>query len=258
VVANEPFLRVTQPQMSVPGRDVYGRPIQPKSNFIPPALELSFPPEIRLLDATNYVAKRSGQVTLKNNKLEFSDTYKIEELGRSYYQKRVWPCSVMVVPDLEAPVHWEIQGDLEVLGHWACPNIVVQGDASAKSGIHTNMVGCVKIFGNFESSYIQVTRLGVGGNLIVTGSILQSEVRALGTVQVRGAPGAIMGSTLEIFGSLISNKVGSDSGRKTFIRIHKTEKPKKTPTRIGSLAKGTEMMGEGTNWIQETDGVYSV
>jgi hypothetical protein len=257
VEQNVPFLKVTLPKESKTGRDVYGRPVEPKLKYLPPAVELEMPEEICLLDQEMYVSSRSGQVKLKGHKLFFSSTYILEELGQSVFQKRVWPCGVMLNSDLEARVVWEVKGDLEVKGHWSVPSIVVHGNAIARSGIHTNLQGCLKVFGDFKATYVQMTRMGVGGNLTVDGAILQSELRVVGNVDVKGSPGAIMGSTIDTFGNMSASKVGSDNGRRTTIRIHPSDDRKRRPSRINSLSKGTEMDVDGKAWVQETDGFFT-
>ena len=257
VFPNIPFLKVTLPQEGKPGKDVYGRPVEPKSNYLPPALELRLPEEVMLIDDELYISNRAGQINMRGNSLYFSSTYLLDELGKIYYQKRTWPCSLSVNSDLEGTIQWEIEGDLEVKGHWNCPNIVVHGNAFARSGIHTNNLGCVKVFGNFTGSYVQMTTMGVLGNVLVEGSILQSELRIGGNLTVRGNPGTVMGSSIDLFGYIISNKTGSDSGRRTKLRIHQTEEKKSKKSRIASLAKGTEMLVEGKSWVQEEDGFFT-
>jgi hypothetical protein len=255
--AGIPFLRITPPQPPEVGRDVYGRPVEPRNKITPSHIDLELPECVRRLDQELFVSSESGQIVLKGHRLYFSSTYSVSELGTPYFQKFVFPCSVCVDADFDANVQWEVQGDFEVRGHWSCPNIVVFGNAAARSGIHTNMNGIIKIQGNLESSYIQMTRAGVLGNLTVEGSVLQSELRVGGNVTIKGSPGAIMGSTFDVFGFLVATKAGSDSGRRTIIRIHDTEQRKRRISRIAQLAKGTEMFVGSKGWTQEQDGFFS-
>lgn len=257
VFRDVPFLRVIPPKPPVEGRDVYGRVLLPKNRETPPRIHLDLDPQISSIGDELYVASENGQVRLEGQRLRFSPTYEIVELGASIYQTVDWPCSVHVGCDLDGNVKWVVGGDLEVEGHWSAPNVTVNGNVRARSGIQTNMAGVIRIYGNAEVPFIQMSRIGVAGNLVIERSALQSEIRVVGDLRMKGAPGAIMGCTVDVFGSLVAMRVGTDHGRKTILRLHEDlDSDGLKPSRISLLTDGTQVQVGRRKWIQKGDAPF--
>ncbi len=257
VVRDIPFLRAVPPSPAVEGKDVYGRGLLPKNRETPQRIHLQPDPEIIAIDDEHYVATQSGQVRIEGQKIRFSPTYTVTEIGSPEFTKIEFPCKVLVKGDLEGTRHWIVRGDLEVEGHWSSSDITVYGNVRGRSGVHTNMQGVIRVYGNVDLPFVQMTRMGVTGNLRVESAILQSEIRVGGELRMRGSPGAVMGSTVHVFGNLLANRAGSDKGRRTIIRIH--EDPDDIPrvSRIAQLAQGTMMHVGSRQWTVKEDGFFS-
>jgi hypothetical protein len=257
-IADVPFLRVTPPKPALEGRDVYGRILLPKNRETPPRVQMQLDPELVALDDENYVSTQNGQVRIEGQRLRFSPNYLVDEVGKPEFAKIEWPCGVVVKGDLEGMLQWIIHGDLELSGHWSAPDVTVFGNVRARSGIQTNMQGVIRVHGNVEAPFLQMTRMGVVGNLTVDSAILQSEVRVGGELRMRGNPGAIMGSTVDVFGNIVARKVGSDKGRRTMIRIHDDpDVPQTRVSMVGMLSAGTHMSAGGRQWTVKEDGAFN-
>jgi uncharacterized protein (DUF342 family) len=183
--------------------------------------------------------------------------YIIVDSSLPQYKEAEFPCDVTVKGDLVGTAKWKIFGNFLVEGHWSAPNIEVHGNAQSASGLQTQGEGVVKVFGSMRTTYIQFSRIGVAGDLVVDSSVVQSEVRVGGSFVCRGDPGVIMGSEVSCFGAIVANRVGSDKGRRTRIQIHRRSANLKPPrSKIGILSKDTRMRVFGDIWTQTEDGSY--
>ncbi len=257
-VAGVPFLRVMPPEPASPGLSVRGDPIEPSgSDPIPDPLEITYTDGIELNPDGSYKATESGQVRLERVHIVFSKGYTIVDPSLPEYKLAEFPCDVFVKGDLVGTMSWKVFGNFQIEGHWSAPGIEVHGNALSTSGMQTQGEGVVKVFGNMRTSYIQFSRIGVAGDLLVDSSIVQSEVRVGGSLVCRGEPGVIMGSEVSCFGAIIANRVGSDKGRRTRIQIHRRSVNIKPPrSKIGILSKDTRMRVFGDIWTQSEDGAY--
>ncbi len=257
-VIGRPVLRVAPPSPAAPGLTVYGQPIEPSSNdLMPEPLELTFTDGIVQNADGTFQTEESGQIKVEGTHITFTKGYSIHDASLPIYREAEFPCDVIVPGDLAGLVKWKIFGSLIVKGHWSAPGVEVHGNAQSESGLATGNEGVIKIYGNFRTTYIQFSHLGVSGDLAVDSSIVQSDVRVGGNILCKGDPGVIMGSEVSCFGAIVANKVGSDKGRRTRIQVHRRSHRIKTPrTRIGMLSKDTRMRVYGEIWTQIADNPY--
>lgn len=252
VFKGKAFLRLIPPVAPANGRDVQGNEVLPRQSKEIPPLQLRLSPSLIILPNDTLEALESGQVKIEGSELKFSTTYELTNASLPEFQEIEFQCDVLVHGDLAGNIKWTVNGNLTVEGHWSTPNIVVMRDATALGGIQTNMQGVLKLYGNCKANYIQMSRVGIAGNLVVENSLLLSEVRVGGDVQCKGTPGAIMGSDVDCFGSIVANKAGSDKGKPTRITLYKNTNKGKSI--ISSLATGTHMNVYDRVWVVATDG----
>lgn len=254
LVQGKAFLRITPPKPCELGSDVLGNPISPRSKEEFSRLQLILDADFIQNEDGTIESLRAGQVELLGMALRFHKFYDIKDPTLPEYQNAEFFSEVKVKGELAGSMKWKIHGKMTVFGHWSAPNIEVFGDVIAESGIQTNMQGILKFYGNCRTNFIQMSRVGVAGTLIVMNSILQSEVRVGGNLSCEAGPGAIMGSTVHVFGVLKARRAGSDKGRQTKLEIFKNVENK--PSNIDFLAKGTEMKVFGMPFISQEDKQY--
>ena len=254
VFKGKPVLRINKPTAPATGRDVQGHARLPKQTKELPPIQLRLAPSLLLLPDDSVEASESGQVKLEGNDLKFSTTYEISNAALPEFQTVEFQCDVLVHGDLAGNVRWVVHGNLTVEGHWSASQIVVMGNATALGGIQTNLVGTLKLYGNCKANYIQMSRVGIVGNLLVENSLLLSEVRVGGDVKCSGTPGAIMGSDVDCFGSIVANKAGSDKGKPTRITLYINSSKAKSV--ISSLTTGTHMNIYDKFWVVGNDGAF--
>jgi uncharacterized protein (DUF342 family) len=197
------------------------------------------------------MALASGQVKVDGQNVALELVYVIEKAHAPEYSVCEFHSNVHVLSDLIGTMKWRVFGNLEVEGHWQAPDIEVFGDVQAKGGIQTNMIGTLRFWRNCQTTYIQVSQVGVLGSLTVENSIQLSELRIGGDMTCTSNPGAILGSTIQIYGGLRANKVGSENGQRTKIILLGGDEAR--TTRIERLLQGTIINYRGETFTAATD-----
>jgi hypothetical protein len=242
-VKNEPLFRIVPPAAPKPGLSVQGEVLPAKEEPLPEPIVLNLPPELERQADGVVIARASGQVKIEGENVVYEPTYVIEKAHAPEFAFCEFYSDVHVLSDLIGSMKWRIFGKLEVEGHWQASDIEVFGDVIAKGGIQTNMVGTLRFWHNCQTTYIQVSQVGVLGSLVVENSIQLSELRIGGDMTCSSNPGAILGSTIHIFGGLRANKVGSENGQKTRIVLLGGDETR--TTRIDKLLQGTMITLKG-------------
>lgn len=250
-VRGEVIFRIVPPAPACDGTDLFGGRIPAKEEPTPEPIAFTLPPELELRENGCVFAKESGQVKIDGTNASFEPIYIIEKAHAPEYSVCEFHSDVHVLGDLIGNMKWRIFGKLEVEGHWQAPDIEVFGDVIAKGGIQTNMVGTLRFWHDCQTTYIQVSQVGVLGTLTVENSVQLSEVRVGGDLTCSSNPGAILGSTIHVYGAVRANKVGSENGQKTKIFLHGGENAR--TSRIEKLLQGTMITYKGEMYSAATD-----
>jgi hypothetical protein len=250
-VKDEPVLRIVAPMPPQPGKNLFDAEIPAKEEPTPEPVTLNLAPGLELQPDGVVMARASGQVKVENQEVKLELKYVIEKAHAPEYAVCEFHSDVHVLSDLIGTMKWRVFGKLEVEGHWQAPDIEVFGDVQAKGGIQTNMIGTLRFWHNCQTTYIQVSQVGVLGNLVVENSVQLSELRIGGDMTCTSNPGAILGSTVQIYGGLRANKVGSENGQKTKIVLLGSDEAR--ATRIERLLQGTVINYRGETYSAATD-----
>lgn len=95
--------------------------------------------------------------------------------------------------------------------------IVCKKDMIVQAGIEGRSKGAIRIGGNLTAKYIQNCRVAVRGDVIVSGSIMQSKIYSMGSIRM-GETGKLVGCECTVIGSVEALEIGSKRGSKTWIR----------------------------------------
>ena len=95
--------------------------------------------------------------------------------------------------------------------------IVCKKDMIVKAGVEGRAKGAIRIGGNLTAKYIQNCRVAVRGDVIVSGSIMQSKIYSMGSIRM-GDTGKLVGSECTVIDSVQALEIGSKRGSKTWIR----------------------------------------
>ncbi|MFZ9520496.1 MAG: FapA family protein [Silvanigrellaceae bacterium] len=250
-VKDEPIIRIVPPAAPQPGVSLLGEEIAAKEEPTPEPIVLNLPPGLELQPDGRIMALASGQVKVDGQNVALELVYVIEKAHAPEYSVCEFHSNVHVLSDLIGTMKWRVFGNLEVEGHWQASDIEVFGDVQAKGGIQTNMIGTLRFWRNCQTTYIQVSQVGVLGNLTVENSVQLSELRIGGDMTCTSNPGAILGSTIQIYGGLRANKVGSENGQRTKIVLLGGDEAR--TTRIERLLQGTIINYRGETFTAATD-----
>lgn len=250
-VKDEPIIRIVPPSPPQPGKNLLGEEIPAKEEPTPEPITLNLPPGLELQPDGTVIARVSGQVKVEGQEVKLELKYVIEKAHAPEYSVCEFHCDVHVLSDLIGTMKWRVLGKLEVEGHWQAPDIEVFGDVQAKGGIQTNMIGTLRFWNNCQTTYIQVSQVGVLGNLTVENSVQLSELRIGGDMTCTSNPGAILGSTIQIYGGMRANKIGSENGQRTRVMLLGGEEAR--TTRIERLLQGTIINYRGQSFTAATD-----
>jgi uncharacterized protein (DUF342 family) len=254
VVAGVPFLRYQPPVPSVDGCDVHGERL-PAPHLSDQLKQLILPPEMELDDDGNVMSSASGQARVDKNQVHLTALYRVDDPTEPLFQSFEFPCSVWIDGDLAGAMKWRVCGDLTVDGHLSAPHIEVLGNLSVKLGIQTNHEGIIRVSGNVKTGYLQMSRMGIMGNLDVDRGILQCDLRVKGHVKCMGVPGSIQGSRLFTLSSIQANRAGSDAGISTELSMPYINQTK--PIRIGVIADGTKLNFKSKSWTTAGTSTFS-
>lgn len=250
-VKDEVLLRIIAPKPPQDGVSLFDEPVPGPNEPTPEPILLILPPELELQPDGNVIARTSGQVKVDGQTIKFEPKYVVEKAHAPEFSVCEFYSDVHVLSDLIGSMKWRVFGKLEVEGHWQAPEIEVFGDVQAKGGIQTNMVGTLRFWHNCQTTYIQVSQVGILGSLTVENSVQLSELRVGGDMTCSSNPGAILGSKIEIYGGLRANKVGSENGQKTKIILLGGEEAR--TTRIERLLQGTMITYRGESFAAAVD-----
>lgn len=95
--------------------------------------------------------------------------------------------------------------------------IVCKKDMIVHGGIEGRTNGAVRVGGNLQAKFIQNCRVAVRGDIIVTGSIVQSTVYSMGTIKM-GETGKLVGCECIVIGGVQALDIGSPRGARTRVR----------------------------------------
>ncbi len=95
--------------------------------------------------------------------------------------------------------------------------VVCKKDMSVQAGIEGKKVGALRIGGNLTAKYIQNCRVAVRGDILVSGSIIQSTVYTMGMIKM-GDTGKLVGCECIVIGGVQALDIGSPRGAKTYLR----------------------------------------
>lgn len=250
-VIDEPIIRIVPPMPPQAGRNLLGEAIPAKEEPTPEPITLNLPAGLELQPDGVVVARASGQVKVEGQEVSLELVYVIEKAHAPEFSVCEFHSNVHVLSDLIGTMKWRVFGNLEVEGHWQASDIEVFGDVQAKGGIQTNMVGTLRFWHNCQTTYIQVSQVGVLGNLVVENSVQLSELRIGGDLTCSSNPGAILGSTIYVYGGIRANKVGSENGQRTRLTLLGGDEAR--TSRIERLLQGTIIQYRGETFTAATD-----
>lgn len=110
-------------------------------------------------------------------------------------------------------------GDIRILGSVEGAELEATGTIEIKSGIVAQDKGSVIAGNNIKTSFIQNGNVSATGDVIVSQSIMFSQVRAGKSIICRGAKGFIIGGTLQAGEKIVARVFGNASATPTILEV---------------------------------------
>lgn len=129
------------------------------------------------------------------------------------------PGSILVRGDICSGFAVKAGGNIEVGGRIEGASVTAGGDILVKSGISGAWKSNITAKGNIMALFIENATVEAGGNVIVNDSILNSSVRALGSVKAEGRHGTIAGGLVQAGEEISAKIIGAESGAATVLEV---------------------------------------
>ncbi|MFD2116803.1 DUF342 domain-containing protein [Paenibacillus yanchengensis] len=114
----------------------------------------------------------------------------------------------------------QADGDIRVIGGVEGAELIAGGSIEVTGGIMAGHKGFIKASGQLlRSSFIQDANVSCGGDIIVSQSIMHSQIKAGGHIICEGNRGLIVGGTVQAGTSVLARTIGNAMSTTTVIEV---------------------------------------
>jgi len=211
VVEGQALARKVQAQQGVPGRTVTGKMLPAKNGK---DLPLPLGKNVHTSeDGLTILADVNGEATYINNKINVETVYTINGDVDLKSGNQFFLGTIVVVGNVEDGFSVKATGNIEVRGNVGKAEISAEGDVIVHQGITGKGSGTVTAGKNVWAKFIENAQVYAGENVIVTTSIINSEVTAERRIVCSGQKHAsIIGGRYRACEEINAKSIGSPSG----------------------------------------------
>ena len=209
VVAGQPLAQKMLAEQGKAGKTLYGRYLEAKNGR---DIQLPLGKNVRVdTDGRTILADANGQVLLINDKICVEPIMEVE--GVNIKTGNITFLGTVVVKGaVEDGFNVKASGNIEVSGTVGKCTLESDGDIIVSSGIIGRDEGKIVCGGSLWAKFIQNTTVQVEENIIVTDSIMNSEVSAQKKIILNGKRAQITGGNLFATEAVIAKNIGSEGG----------------------------------------------
>lgn len=200
-----------------PGTNVMGNQIPPKK-----------PKELRLPRGKNTVADNEerflyaatdGHVTIMDNKVVVDPVLHIN--GNIDYSTGDidFIGNILISGMVNSGFKVKAEGDIEINGFIEGADVTATGSIVVKGGIAGGLKSLVKAGENIYARFVENSRVEAGKDVIVKDAIMQSFVKAGGSVRVSDRKALIVGGCIQAFQEVESKVLGSQLATQTIVEV---------------------------------------
>jgi len=217
VQKGQPLAERKPPNEGVAGIDVCGQEIVPKRGKdirLPKGKNTVYDEQERILYATI-----DGNVVMVNNKVMVEPVLNIA--GNVDYSSGDidFVGDVVVRGNINSGFKVRAQGDIEVNGFIEAAEVLAGGNILVKGGITAAFKGHVKAEGNICVRFVENSIVEAGGDVIVREGIMQSNIKAGGSVRVNARKAIIVGGHIQAREEVESKVLGSPLATQTIVEV---------------------------------------
>ena len=170
-----------------------------------------------LEDKKTYIALKTGKVELKGNKVIISDTFEIDNVTLSTGNVD-FDGNLYIKGNVLSGTTVKATGDIIVCGFVEAATIIAGGNIEIRLGVNASDKGYIEANNSVISKYFENATIRAGEDIRAS-YILNSDVSALGKINIDGAKGTIMGGVTYARLGINSNNIGNPMKMKTKVSI---------------------------------------
>ena len=209
VVEGQPLAQKILAEQGKAGKTLYGRYLEAKNGR---DIQLPLGKNVRVdSDGRTILADANGQVLLINDKICVEPIMEVEGVNIKT-GNITFLGTVIVKGAVEDGFNVKASGNIEVSGTVGKCTLESDGDIIVSSGIIGRDEGKIVCGGSLWAKFIQNTTVQVEENIIVTDSIMNSEVSAQKKIILNGKRAQITGGNVFATECVLAKNIGSEGG----------------------------------------------
>ncbi|MBN2642229.1 MAG: DUF342 domain-containing protein [Victivallales bacterium] len=224
VSAGSAVARILEPTAGTPGCTVRGEPVPSTEGE---RIEVQLGDGVRTAreddpdDMHDCVfASISGRIIYEGNKISIVDSYIIDGNIDTRTGNIDFIGSVEIKGDVTEGFSVKAGKGLKISGNVESSTIISGGNIEIKGGVFGKGLGVIECGGNLEARYLNECKVKCERNVVVKNEILESNIKALGFVDVSN--GSILGGEITALGAIEAKLIGSEIGVKTVLSSGKS------------------------------------
>ncbi len=201
----------------IPGVDVTGKAIPAK-----PGVDLRIPKGKNTFSDdkdTMVLAAIDGNVTIRDNKIVVDPVYVVSGDVDFSSGNIEFVGNVVINGNVNSGFKVHAGGDIDVMGFIDGAEVTAGGSIVVKGGINTGNKGLVKASGDICARFVENSRIEAGHDILIREAIMQSLVRAGGSVRVRDKKAIILGGVTQASVEVESRVLGSQLATATVVEV---------------------------------------
>ncbi len=214
VAVRDPIARRILRVEGVPGQDIYGTEIAAPTEKLP---EFSAGTNV-IAHEKGLFAGKSGRLSIDGKGVVSIEDVLVLKKGVDFTTGNIsFPGDIILQGKVADGFKIYSGGSIVSSEVVDVTEIVCKKDMIVQAGIEGKKTGAVRIGGNLTSKYIQNCRVAVRGDVIVSGSIMQSTVYSMGMIKM-GDTGKLIGCECIVVGGIQALDIGNARGARTYLR----------------------------------------
>jgi hypothetical protein len=209
VVAGQPLARKIPAERGKAGKTIFGKYLE-ATNGKDIAMPLGKNVKVAE-DGVTILADTNGQVLLVNDKITVEPIMEVDGVNIKT-GNITFLGTVIVKGAVEDGFNIKASGNIEISGTVGKSCLEADGDIIVSQGVIGRDEGKIKCGGTLWAKFIQNTTVISEGNIIVTDSIMNSDVSAQKRIILTGKRAQITGGHLFATESIVAKTIGSDGG----------------------------------------------
>jgi uncharacterized protein (DUF342 family) len=209
VVEGQPLAQKMPAERGKPGKTVYGKYLEAKNGK---DIRLPVGKNVTVdSDGRTILASINGQVLLVGDKINVEPILEIEGVNIKT-GNITFLGTVVVKGNVEDGFDVKASGNIEIYGTVGKSHLESDGDIIVSQGIFGREEGEIKAGGSLWAKFIQQTKVEVEEYILVSDSIMNSEVSAMKRIILQGKKAQITGGHLFATEEISAKNIGSPGG----------------------------------------------